>query len=128
VKITHKIGIAAVAGALTIGGAASAFAAGSNPSSTTGDGGRAATKAFVCAHLPEVQAQQQLHEQLLTGRITLLTEAKDAATAANHQKIAAKLDARITTSNATLAKVKDREAKVAAACAAPATSPATADG
>ncbi|MEO5901950.1 MAG: hypothetical protein ABIR68_17730 [Ilumatobacteraceae bacterium] len=120
-KIAHKIGIAAAAGALTIGGAASAFAAGNSSSGTTGNGGgKAAAKAFICAHLPEVQAQQQLHEQLLSGRLTLLGEAKDAASAANHPKVVAKIDAKITTTNAKLAKVKEREAKVAEACATPA--------
>jgi len=127
VKIAHKIGIAAAAGALTIGGAASAFASGNSASGTTGDGsGKAAAKAFVCAHLPEVQAQQQLHEQLLSGRVTLLGEAKDEASAANHPKLVAKIEARISTTNAKLAKVKEREAKVAAACATPTPTPAAA--
>lgn len=124
-KIAHKIGIAAAAGALTIAGAASAFAAGSTGS--TGDGsGKAAAKAFICAHLPEVQAQEQLHEQLLTGRLTLLGEAKDAATAGNHPKVVVKIDAKIARINTKLAKVKDREAKVIAACAAPTPAPAAA--
>jgi hypothetical protein len=117
VKIAQKLALAAVAGVLTIGGA-SVFAAGSGSSNPSGDGsGRVAAKAFVCAHLGEVQAQQQLREELLTGRLTLLQEAKDAATSANHPKVVAKIDAKIATNNTRMANLKAREAKVTEACA-----------
>ncbi len=120
-KIAKKFGIAAIAGVLTIGGAASAFAAGSGTSSPSGDGGgKAAAKAFICAHLDQVQSQEKLKEELLSGRLTLLQEAKDAATTANKPKLVARIDARITKNGTETAKLQAREAKVVAACAAPA--------
>jgi hypothetical protein len=129
VKIAKKFAVAAVAGVLTIGGAASAFAAGGGTSSATGAGGtgagKAAAKAFICAHLDQVQAQEKLKEELLSGRLTLLQEAKDAATTANKPKLVARIDARITKNGTETTKLQAREAKVVAACAAPAaTAPA----
>ncbi|MCU1504657.1 MAG: hypothetical protein JWM12_4011 [Ilumatobacteraceae bacterium] len=118
-KIAHKLGIVAAAGALTIGGAASAFAAGSAGPTTTAVGGGNAAKAFLCAHLPEVQAQQQLKEQLLAGRLTLLQEAKDAATAANKPTAVARIDKRIAKNAAATTKLQAREAKLLTACATP---------
>src|SRR4051794_23221217 len=57
--VISKLGIGIVAGALTIGAGASAFAAG--PSGSTGGTPRGARATFVCANLDQLQTQQQAH-------------------------------------------------------------------
>lgn len=121
-NITGKIGIAVATGALAVGGTAAAFgigvggaSAGSDPTGT----GNGAKAAFVCAHLTEIQSQQTLKGQLLTGRVTLLQEARDAAT---KPKAQARLDKAIAKTKAAETKLSDREAKLTTFAAAHCTS------
>lgn len=123
-NLTKKIGIGAATAALTIGAGATAFAAGTT--SSTG-GGRGT---FACAHLDELEAQQQAHLDLLNGRLHLLQEADDAAKAGGHDAAAAKIEVRIAKTNERISKVTERQGKLqtwaAEHCtgdAAPATTP-----
>jgi hypothetical protein len=110
-NLTKKIGLGIAAGVLTIGAGATAFAAGSPGTSGSGTptGARAA---FVCAHLDEVQAQQQAHLDLLNGRLHLLQEADDAAKTAGKDQAAAKIEQRIDRTTTKIAKVTDRQGKL----------------
>jgi len=51
---------------------------------------RAGPSSSPAAHLDEVDAQEQLREQLLAGRLTLLHEARDAASTAGRTKVVAR--------------------------------------
>jgi hypothetical protein len=115
-KITKKFGIAAVAGALTLGGAATAFGVAGNAASAPS--AKADKGAFVCAHLDQIKAQEQLKEQLLTGRITLLKEARETAVAADNTKAVVRIDKGIVKTAAATNKLHEREAKVEAFAAA----------
>ncbi len=110
-KLSRKIGIGIAAGALTIGAGATAFAAAA-PGGTGAGTPTGAKGAFVCAHLDEVQAQQQAHLDLLNGRLHLLQEADAAATAAGRDQAAAKLSKRIDTTNTRITKVTARQGKL----------------
>ncbi|MFT3852482.1 MAG: hypothetical protein QM733_07085 [Ilumatobacteraceae bacterium] len=105
-NLTKKIGIGAAAAALTVGAGATAFAAGTT-SSTRGERGT-----FACAHLDELEAQQQTHLDLLNGRLHLLQEADDAARAAGHDAAEARIEVRIARTNQRIAKVTERQGKL----------------
>lgn len=109
-KNITKLGIGLAAGALVIGAGATAFAAGDSTSGGASSGERAA---FVCAHLDEIEAQQQAHLDLLNGRLHLLQEADDAAKAAGKDDAAAKIEQRIARTNERIAKVTSRQGKLA---------------
>jgi hypothetical protein len=108
-KVIAKLGIGVAAGVLTIGAGATAFAAGSGTGDGTPTGSRAT---FVCAHLDEIEAQQQTRLDLLNGRLHLLQEADDAAKAAGKDKAAARIETRIGTTNERITKVTDRQTKL----------------
>jgi len=108
-KVIGKLGIGVAAGVLAIGAGATAFAAGSG----NGDGTPTRARAtFVCAHLDEVEAQQQTRLDLLNGRLHLLQEADDAAKAAGKDKAAARIETRIGTTNERITKVTDRQTEL----------------
>ena len=108
-KLTRKIAIAAAAGALTVSAGATAFAAGA--SATEPGGGPKAE--FACAHVHEIEAQQQAHLDLLAGRLHLLQEADAAATAGGHDAAAARIERRIGRTNERIAAVTARQGKFA---------------
>jgi hypothetical protein len=124
-KLIQKVGVGIAAGVLAVGAGATAFAAGTSGSTAKGDGtGTGAKAAFVCAHLDEIEAQQSAHLDLLDGRLHLLQEAKDAATANGNDQAAAKIDQRIARTTARVAKVTARQGKLSTW----ATAHCTADG
>ena len=107
--ITRKIGIGIAAGVLTIGAGTSAFAAGTSGRPGQAGDGTGPRATFVCAHLDEITAQQQARRDLLDGRLHLLQEADAAATAGGDDQAAAKIEQRIETTNARIAKLTERQ-------------------
>lgn len=121
-NIKSKIGIAVATGALTVGGAAAAFGVGGASASASGPTGTGAKATFVCAHLTEIKAQETLKGQLLAGRLSLLQEARAAAT---KPKAEARLDKAIAKTQAAETKLTAHEAKLTAFAAAHCTTAGT---
>ncbi len=112
-NIGSKIGAAALAIAITVGGASAAFAGSS--STPTVDGGSTGrhhlTIEQVCANKDQIVTKLTEHQTHLTARIAKMTELSQRATTNGHTERAAKIDARIAKAQARLDKVTARIAK-----------------
>jgi len=110
-KITHKIGTAALIAAITIGGTTAAFAGSDNGSDGTT---KAARIAALCEHKDEVVPKLTERQGNLTERISALQELEAKATDNGNTKVAARIDKRIDTLQKRLDKVSTRLEKAPA--------------
>jgi hypothetical protein len=110
-KISHKIGTAALVAAITIGGTTAAFAAGDNGGDGTTKAARIAT---LCEHKDEIVPKLTERQSNLTERVSALQELETKATDNGNTKIVARIEKRIDTLQDRLDKVGTRLEKAPA--------------
>ncbi|MCU1393664.1 MAG: hypothetical protein JWM34_2092 [Ilumatobacteraceae bacterium] len=119
-KITHKIGAAAITAVIAVGGTTAAFAAsGSGSGSGSADGTmKAARIAVLCEHQDEIVPKLTERQTNVNERISTLQELEAKATAAGKTKAADRIEQRITTLQTRVTKVGTRLDKAPAWIAA----------
>ena len=115
-NIKHKVGAIALTAAIALGGTSAVLAGGKGDG--TGSGDRDARIAKICAHKDEIVTKLTERQTKLTARIAKLTEAAKTATAAGHQQVADKLNARVARLEKALERVTTRIAGAPAFIAA----------
>ena len=114
-KVSHKIGAAALTAALAVGGTTAAFAG-----SDSGSGGttKADKIAVLCAHKDEIIPKLTERQTNLTQRLTTLQKLDAQATTAGKTKAADRIEKRIAKVQERLDKVGNRLQKAPAWIAA----------
>jgi hypothetical protein len=78
--------------------------------------GTGAGRAFVCAHVPEIQKLQADHLTLIGDRLGLLNEAKTAAEQGGNTKAVDRITKRIERVTTEQGKITERQQKLTEAC------------